>query len=269
MSEAASLMQAVLGPAYGQPEVDDLLDQALRSEVDPLHWCAVHLGLSQAEVMRRVAAWIGLAFYNVVPRLAPAEIAPPRLEVLGEVRLFRVRVLDRDVAFAAPDFFGALRLRRAFEANPAMQQSVCLVPMPALRDLIVDAAQEALIDGARQTLSRSWPHATAQLDLSRTVRFSFALFLDVLVVLVFAAPLTGQYWLLPLWFLLVVLPTVLRVCALLTPPAPPPEHPIAIDDADLPVYSVLVPLRDEANMVDQLCKGLSQFDYPALCKKRM
>ena len=61
MSEAASLMQAVLGPAFSAQDAEALLNQALSSEVDPPHWCAVHLGLSQCEIMRRVAGWIGLA----------------------------------------------------------------------------------------------------------------------------------------------------------------------------------------------------------------
>lgn len=262
MSEAASLMPAVLGPAFSAQDAQALLDRAMASEVDPLHWCAVHLGISQCEIMRRVAEWIGLAYYNVVPRLVTTEIAPTRLETLAEMRMFRIKVLDRDVAFAAPDFFGAMRLKRVYAANPALYQSLCLVPAPALRELMVDAAQEALIDGARQTLSRSWPHAAAQLDLTRPVRWSFAIMLVLATGLVLAAPLSGQYWLLPLWFVLVVLPTMLRLAALLTPSRPAFDSDLVIEETDLPVYSILVPLRDEANMVDQLCRSLGQFDYP-------
>lgn len=262
MSEAASLMQAVLGPAFSAQDAQALLDRAMASEVDPLHWCAVHLGISQSEIMRRVADWLGLAFYEVVPRLVTTEIAPTRLETLAEMRLFRIKVLDRDVVFAAPDFFGAMRLKRVYAANPSLHQSLCLVPAPALRELMVDAAQEALIDGARQTLSRSWPHAAAQLDLTRPVRWSFAIMLVLATGLVLAAPLSGQYWLLPLWFVLVVLPTVLRLAALLTPSRPAFDPDLVIEETDLPVYSILVPLRDEANMVDQLCRSLGQFDYP-------
>jgi cellulose synthase/poly-beta-1,6-N-acetylglucosamine synthase-like glycosyltransferase len=36
-----------------------------------------------------------------------------------------------------------------------------------------------------------------------------------------------------------------------------------LDDADLPVYTVLVPLRDEARMVRQLAAALRAIDYPA------
>ena len=261
MSEAASLMHAVLGPAYSRDEARLMLDEALCSEVDPLHWCAVHAGHHQAEIMRRAAAWLGLTYYDVVPRIAKADVAPARLEALGEVRMFRLSLLGRDVAFAAPDFFGVLRLKAAYAANPQLRTSLCLVPEPALRALLVEAAEAALIDGARQNLARSWPFAAAQLDLSRPLRWSFAIGLVLLAAAALTAPLTGEPWLLPFWLVLVVLPTLLRFCALMTP-APRPRPFAAIADADLPVYSILVPLRDEANMVDQLANSLSRLDYP-------
>ncbi len=262
MSEAVSLMLAVIGPDYNAPDAEAFLADALACEVDPLHWCAVHLGINQSEVMRRAAGWLGLAYYNVVPRLVPADIAPPRLEILAEVRMFRIKVLDRDVAFATPDFFGILRLKRAYEAKPTLHQYVCIVPYPALRELLVDAAQQSLIDGARQNLLRAWPHAAAQLDLETPVRWGFAFLLLALAMLVLIAPLTGQLWLLPLWFTLVAAPILLRICALATPLIRQPTSRQRIDDVDLPFYSILVPLRDEANMVDQLYMSLGRLDYP-------
>ncbi|ODT81325.1 MAG: hypothetical protein ABS76_12875 [Pelagibacterium sp. SCN 64-44] len=262
MSDPADLMQAILGPAFSAQEAKRLLEKALCREVDPLHWCAVHLGISPSEIMRRAAAWVGLDFHSIVPRLAPIDINPPRLEALAEVRVFRLRLADRDVAFAAPDFFGILRLKRACRVNPGLRHALYLVPGTALRDLLFEAAGEALIDGARQSLARAWPHAAAQLDLPRPVRWGFAIGLVVLATLVLIAPLLGQIWLLPLWLGVVALPTILRIGALATPTPLPDASDPAMDDADLPLYSILVPLRDEANMVDQLCTSLGRFDYP-------
>src|SRR5690606_27974453 len=37
----------------------------------------------------------------------------------------------------------------------------------------------------------------------------------------------------------------------------------SIDPAELPLYSIIVPLRDEANMVNQLCIALKRLRYPA------
>ncbi len=41
-----------------------------------------------------------------------------------------------------------------------------------------------------------------------------------------------------------------------------------LDDRELPVYTVLVPMRDEAHMVPQIACAMQALDYPALCIKR-
>ena len=264
VSAAASLMQALLGPETSVSTAQQALDQALLSEADPLHWCATHLGVSDAEIMRRAAAWGGMAYFDVVPRGEETVLEPARLEMLGEVRLHRLQLLDREIAVAAPDFFGVLRLARSCRARPHLQRNLCLVPGPALRAFVVDRASDALLDGARQTMARYWPHAAAQLELTAPIRRGFALLLLALTALIILAPLTGQGWLAPIWIGLVALPSALRLFALAMPPEAEPEPAAGEEDSPaLPLYSVLVPLRDEANMVDQLCATLGALDYPA------
>lgn len=263
MSLALSLMQALLGSGTSSATARDALEQALLAEVDPLHWCATHLRVSDAEIMRRAAEWADFTFFDVVPRLAQGALEPTRLEALSEIRLYRLRLHDREVAFAAPDFLGLLRLVEARRRNPGLRRNLCLVPFPALRSFLAGRAGDALLDGARQNLARHWPHAAAQLELTAAVRISFVLLLLVLTVLIILAPLSGVAWLAPLWIAVVLLPTLLRLFALATPPEPVfPAEAGDGDRSDLPVYSVLVPLRDEANMVDQLCAALGQLDYP-------
>jgi len=262
MSRSLGLMRALLGPGASREEAQDCLDRALLAEVDPLRWCAVHLHLSEAEIMRRAAHWAGLAFFDVVPRLAHCPLAPHRLDHLAQVRMFRLRLLDRDVAFAAPDFFGILRLQQRRQADPALRGQLCLVPDAALRHFLAGAAAEALVDGARQNLARRWPFAAAQLDLPRGLRWGFALAILAMALLLLATPLLGWPGLLPVWAGLVSLPAFLRLAALVEEPAPEPPSPAPADLAEWPLYSVLVPLRDEAGMVDQLCAALARLDYP-------
>ncbi|MCP8885078.1 glycosyltransferase [Devosia sp. XJ19-1] len=262
MSEATRLMQALLGPGTSVPEAQAALEEALLSEADPMLWCAIQLGLSDAEIMRRAATWMDLAYFDGVPRGAQVKIKPRQLEMLGEVRLFRLRILDREVAFAAPDFFGVLRLAQTRQNRPELRRLLCLVPPSALRDFMVHHAGDALIDGARQTMTRYWPHAAAQLDLTSPVRKGFVIFLLVLAALVILAPLLGQGWLAPLWIALVLLPATLRLLALAMPPEPVHRADSREDRSSLPVYTVLVPLRDEANMVAQLVATLGRLDYP-------
>lgn len=261
MSAATSLMRSLLGAASKADEAEQALEQALLSETDPLHWCATQLGVPESEVMRRAAAWANLTYFDRVPRLAGTDLTPYRLEMLREVRLFRVQLPQREVAFVAPDFFGVIRLAEVCRHRPQLGRDICLVPAPALRAYLVELSNAALLDGARQTLARRWPYAAAQLELIRLVRYAFVAAVLVLAGLIIFAPLLGQIWFAPVWVALVLLPTALRVAALFVPvepdlPAPP------IDPSDLPVYSVLVPLRDEANMVDQLSASLARIDYP-------
>jgi cellulose synthase/poly-beta-1,6-N-acetylglucosamine synthase-like glycosyltransferase len=262
MSTALSLMQALLGPDTTPQDAQQALEQALISSVDPMHWCAARLKVSDAEVMRRAAEWAELPYLDVVPRLAQDGLEPRRLESLGEIRLYRVRTADREMAFAAPDFFGLLRLVRARAGNDQLLRRVCLVPFPALRAFLVARASHALLDGARQNLARFWPHAAAQLELTAPVRIGFVLALFALTMLTVLAPLSDQGWLAPLWIGLVLLPTVLRLFALAVPAEPQSSGRIDTIEREA-VYSVLVPLRDEVEIVEQLCSALGQIDYPA------
>lgn len=260
MPEAIGLMRAILGERAA--DADHVFNDALTAEVDPLHWCAVELGIGEAEVMRRAAQWTGLAFFDVIPSTATPSLTPDRLANLAEVRILRLRLYQHEVAFVAPDFFRVLRLRRMFLADPALHSTICLVPYAALREHLIRTAEEALLDGARQTLARHWPHAVAQLDLTKGIRWSFLALLVTLVLILTVAPLGGQPWAILVWFALVVLPAILRLAALVTPP--PEELPLdeRYDIADLPLYTVLVPLRDEANMVDQIAESLKKLNYP-------
>ena len=49
--------------------------------------------------------------------------------------------------------------------------------------------------------------------------------------------------------------------------AGPADKPPPLHDAELPVYTVLVPLFRETRVLDQLVAALGRFDYPALCIK--
>lgn len=262
MSAATSLMLALLGRGRGAGDAEQALEQALLSETDPLHWCAARLGLPESEIMRRAAAWANLAYFDRMPRLSGLLLEPHRLEALRDIRLYKVQIHNREVALAAPDFFGVLRLADYCNRRPEVVPNICLVPAPALRRHIVELSSAALLDGARQNLVRKWPYAAAQLDLTKPVRYLFVFALACLAGVIVLAPVLGQSWLAPLWIALVLLPTVLRLLALFVPPEPVRSLEASIDASDLPVYSILVPLRHEANMVDQLCASLARLEYP-------
>ncbi|MBJ3786173.1 glycosyltransferase [Devosia sediminis] len=260
MSAATGLMQALLGPGTPPDVARAALDEALLSEVDPLHWCATHLRVPDAEVMRRAADWAGLAFLDAVPRLGDSGAEPERIDRLADIRMRRIALQDREIVIAAPDFFGVIRMEEFRRKYPTQGPAICLIPAPAMREHLVAEASAALVESARQTMARHWPRAAAQLELTTPMRHAFACLLLALAAILVVGPMTGFLLLMPLWLLLVLIPSFLRLAALCLPVAPDPQlGPLA----DLPVYTVLVPLRDEAHMVDQLCACLGGLDYPA------
>jgi cellulose synthase/poly-beta-1,6-N-acetylglucosamine synthase-like glycosyltransferase len=262
VSDALDLITAVIGdPSAAMWDPVDILDAALEREVDPLSYCAATLRLGQDQVMRRAAAWAGFAFYHVVPEGLSGHAELPRLEELARARVLPMRLLDRDVYFSAPNFFEVLQLKARRQHLPQLRDRICFVPEHALRDYLVEACTSALIDGSRQTLARRWPFATAQLELTWLARIAFVIGLGLLLALVILVPFLEQYWLLPVTFLVLVAPALLRLATILHQPVAPPR-PVRPDDAELPVYSILIPLRDEAHMVPQLYLAMCALDYP-------
>lgn len=263
MSPAQSLIRAILAEACPDDATAlAVLGAAIEREVDPLRYCVASLGVGEALAMERAARWAGFAFYDGVPNHLKGQTTPTRLEALGEVKMFRAVLYDREIAFSAPDFFGLLRLQARGTENPDLARRLCLVPDSALRDYLARAAAPALVDGARQTLARHWPYAAAQLELTVPARNGFVAVVLVLLCLVLLAPHSDQAWLLPFWAIFLLGPAIIRVAALITPNPRRPSSAEQPDDAELPVYSVLVPLRDEAHMVPQLFEALGALRYP-------
>ena len=262
MSDALDLTRAILG-GDGPTDITALqvLETALEREVDVLHYCAGSLGLDAALVMQRAAAWAGYGFFERVPQGLRGHTEPARLEALADVRMFRVQLLDQEIAFAAPDFFGIIRLRHRLATTPRLRRLLCFVPEAALRDYLAEAAAPALIDAARQNLARRWPYASAHLELTRMARAGFVSALVLLVSLLLLAPFYAQMWLLPLACATLVAPAAIRLAALFSPASAPPL-PQRPPDEELPVYSVLIPLRNEAGMVPQLFASMAALDYP-------
>ena len=262
MSDALDLIRAVLGEACpDNAAAQRLLSAALEAETDPLLYGVIACALDETQAMERAAAWAGYAFFERVPQGLVGQVEPMQLEDLAGVRLFRMQVLDRAVDFAAPDFAGLLRLRQRLRAAPHVRQRICILPATALRDYLTDAASAELITAARQGLAQRWPYAAAQLDLTLTARYGFALGVLAVLAMALAAPFIAELWLLPVALALLVGPASIRLAALGTPrrPPPPTRRP---PDEELPLYSVLVPLRHEAAMVPQLFTALWALDYP-------
>jgi hypothetical protein len=268
VSEAGALLHAILD-GYVDDETEALLhlETALALEVEPLDYCAHRLGLGDEIVMQRAADWADLAFSARIPNTLPGSPVIERIERLGEIRSVRAKLFDREVVYSAPRFSEFLALARHLRRHPEFRRQFCVVPEAAIRAELALASQETLLDEARQRLSRKWPRATGSLELSKAARSAFVAGMSGIVLLAALAPILAEAALVPLIAALLAIPAALRLWAALGRQPHPPSVTL-LEDAELPVYTVLLPLRDEARMVRQLSDAMRALDYPALCIKR-
>jgi len=263
MSDELDLIQAILREDRpDSAQALQILETALELEVDVLLYCASTLGLGSHIVMERAAAWAGFDFDPEVPLAAGGRLVTARLDRLSDVRLIRICSDGRDRAFACPDFFQIIRLRRWRLLHPQRAAVIRLVPEPALRHYLATVAAPDLLTAARQNLATKWPYACAQLELTTLARLSFVSCMLLLLAMLLIAPFVAPLWLLPVALFLLIGPAAIRLAAIFTPHEGPRQARRPRDE-ELPIYSVLVPLRNETDMVPQLFAALGAFDYPA------
>jgi cellulose synthase/poly-beta-1,6-N-acetylglucosamine synthase-like glycosyltransferase len=264
VSESAELIAAVLeGLRFDEAQPEVVLAAAGELGVDPLDYCSHHFGLGSAEVLRRAAAWAGLAFSPVVPNTGGTHAAFHHIDGFATTRSIREPLYDRQVTYVAPDFEEVLHLKAYARRNPGIRRTTCLVPAPAIRTALARLSEEELLTESRQRLARRWPFALAHLDVGGAALTVFFATAALLTGLVAFAPLVATIVLLPLLTALLLVPSLMRLLAIFVPQEPARQiaaPPLA--DRDLPIYSVLVPLRDEAAMVPQLGRALRALDYP-------
>lgn len=238
------------------------LADARQSGAEPLAYCAHRFGLGSATVWRRAAHWAGFGFFETVAGEAQDEPLPPdHIERLGTVRTVRRRVFNRDVTFWAPTFVTLLELRRSRLERPELARRLCVVPPEAIEATLAITHSDALMDEARQKMSRLWGGMTASTGLPKAARRAFAIILVLLILLVMVAGAVSRPLLLPLVAVMLVGPGLMRLVAAWPRQQRQPVR--LLSDRELPVYSVLIPLRDEAAMVPMLKRSMSALDYPA------
>ncbi|GHA31453.1 glycosyl transferase [Devosia pacifica] len=182
---------------------------------------------------------------------------------MGRRAALRVNVADGTFHVCAPDFETLLNLRKRVEAGAGyLKDRFCIMPPAQLREAMAEQAASRLTLEARQRLARKWPHASAHLELSGLVRWSFAVFLVALIFGVSFAPFVSQPLLGGVALMIVAAPAAIRLFALQQVPKAEAAAGRCPDAAELPRYSVLLPLRDEASMIPQLYSAISRLEYP-------
>ena len=232
--------------------LDHAVARARREGVDPGRALLAEGAVSEALYYRALALQLGVPFVDTWPRLAqpsgPHEslargwvrldggcrwlLAPAVSDVRTLLRAQALRLTMPDIAIAAPTHFSALVCHRA---------------------------QPEIARRASHALPELAPHLSAKSALTRAMLASICVcLLGLLAGLAWGwrleSDVLGLVFLAALVFRLVVIGEGLAR----------DDKPAAEDIADslLPTYSVLIPLRDEADMVGDLVAALAALEYP-------
>ncbi len=258
------LVKYVLGSAcQSDRQALGMLEQALLSETEPLCYFALHLKIDEAIIYERAAQWCGLVFSKTIPVDVPANPSIARIDSLANIKTIRAKLLDRDILFTSAGFSAMLRIREQVQFQPELAGKICIVPPRAIRHGVVSRSAPLLLDQARSRLARRWPFASAHLELGRITRAVFAIGLILMVSLAVIAPLFMYPILVPFLAFILLMPAIFRLIAALSSLlAEADDFVMPVPDQDLPVYTILIPLRDEANMVPQLVGAMGRLNYP-------
>jgi len=261
MAEMADLIAAITGKSAEQGA--RILAAAARRGVEPLEFCAHRFGLDAASVWERAAEWANLAFFpSIGPGILISE-PPTRLDALAEIRTGRGRIFDRDIVFVAPAADHFVTLATSIRERPHLRATIAVTTPAALRAALLERHSAQLLDESRQRLVRRWPRSACSTDLPLPVRIIFVGLLLAIVAMALVSPYFATPLLFPPIALLLAAPGALRLFASIPGLVPEPlSVPDLLGDDDLPVYSVLLPLRNEVQMVPTLANAMRALDYP-------
>ncbi len=240
------------------------LRQAAENQIDPFDFIGHKLGLSERDVFARAAKAIQIAFTDERPKISSPSLPVDRVDQLHDVRSVRGKMLDRDLLFVAPNFWRYVELTKRVAYNPALREQLCVIPPRVLRRAYAEQQHSALYQSAVTRLARIWPFASAHLGLPTTTRI---MFLVIVIAVAFAFSFPPPYFegvAMVLVTLLFLVPAAFRLaCAIGGRQLPRLSSAPLLADAQLPIYTVLIPLRDEAILVEQLVKAMRALNYPA------
>lgn len=256
-----SLLAAIL-KSRDYRQIEALLEES-RSNSGPfdlIEYCSALPGLNDVIVMERAATWCGFAFVPSISILEP-QLPLRQLEEIARIRSVRARILGRDVIWAAPSFAEFLALAGRLRRNPRLRRHLVIIPRRALRSALTAACAGPLLEQAQAGLAERLPEQAAIRSLSTANRSVFLVGLAVFLLLFGILPFLLSPLLIVPAGVFVMLPALLRLQAALFP-VQSAGTPFIGGDDDWPIYSIIVPLRDEAHMVAGLAAAIRRMHYP-------
>lgn len=261
--DTMGLVKALLGPNASDATALAVLDRSAYLRTCALQTLSQSFSDDPEHPYRRAAAMLGSHYSdhiagNIRPLSDDAD-----LDTLGTVRSMRGRLGGTEVVFVSPTLEQLISLRQRVQEDPTLAERLCIVSPSTMRTGLVEANEHLFYTSALQRLARRFPSGSAHLDLSFRIRFGVVLAIaTILLASSLAIPIV-QPVVLGFLSLMLTVPSFFRFWAAggYRPDARL-KPKIELGDADLPIYTVLIPLRDEAHMVPQIAVAMRRLDYP-------
>ncbi|MFC1460860.1 glycosyltransferase [Microvirga arabica] len=208
--------------------------------------------VSEDDFYRALAAELGLPFL-AIPRLSP-EVRYPDSVLAGLAPLAGARP-NFVAAPRGPALADLLKTRR-------LHRLLAITTPTRLREAVFLARSPLIARRAAHNLADKAPHLATDVSY-RQIAVLFVVLTLIVFGLGYAPGLsTGILGALmgPLFLSMIVL----RIAtASLNNPVEPEDHAIRIEDADLPVYTIIAALYREKRVVARFIEAVSRIDYPA------
>lgn len=251
--DLAFLAHAGLAPAL----IRGIVADAIRLNVPPDRMAIACGVVGETELYRALAEELGLPFVEQPVRADPASPYPGCIDA-GVLRTRQ----PEPALLLAPQGHALQHLRRLLRGRKA--PGAAITTPGNLRRSALASLGRRIDEAATQDLETAHPGASAQSGWTKAqivsgivafVLLSFPLCYDWQATLQAAALVIG---------ILFLINVLLRIAAAVVPASLALDMPDpALSDRDLPIYSVIVPLKREARVIGRLVEALLALDYPA------
>ena len=210
----------------------------------------------EAKAFRERSRRLGLSFVSHV-HLGPG--APTDIHAIHNGKAAKSTAGD---LYIAPDEEAMPEVIHWLNAYPAARRRIFVSTPTAIRAALREAGERAFLEEAAARVEAVDPAHSARRRIT-PVQVAVAVAVFLVVAAAFAIEPLATLTLLELVAAVFFFgaASVRFIAAGVTPKRTPPARKPETADPDLPVYTVLVPLRHEAHMLRQLIRGLDRLDW--------
>ncbi|WMT91530.1 glycosyltransferase family 2 protein [Pelagibacterium sp. H642] len=250
-------------PGWSRHVANAALERARKTGVDVIDVLEGVTPNDRELPYREMARLLGLQYFSDVrPFLVPLD-ARIDIDRFAGIRSARGEVEGREVLFLTPRFEHVKALARRIGDDPSLRDHLGIVSPATLETGVAAANSEVLTANAVQRLAHRYPLASAHLDLPLWVRVGFVSAVAAIVLISLLPGFFLQPFFLGVVSLTLAAPSFFRLWAAFTFGRNSPLVPQKLlGDDQLPIYTVLIPLRNEAHMVPQIAQAMRRLDYP-------